>query len=142
MKELYEKLLELLGGIEEIRFIDLDAGQLQVEHPPLSYPAILIKLSESAQEFSHLHRTITGHIELTVVNKYISETHALAPEQVRKRGLQYLELNEKIDKALQGYKDKRFEPFSNLSKEDRQIRTGLKTTVQKWETVWKSVPSS
>lgn len=142
MKELYEKLLELLGEIEEIRYIDLDAGQLQVEQPPISYPAVLIKLSESSQEINHVHRTITGNIELTVIDKYISETHSLAPEQVRERGLKYLELNEKIDKALQGYKDQEFEPFSNQNKEDRQIRTGLKTIVQKWETAWKNVPSS
>lgn len=142
MKELYEKLLELLGEIEEIRYIDLDAGQLQIEKPPLSYPAVLIKLSEKPDEFNHRHRTITGYIELTVVNKYISETHNLAPEQVRERGLKYLELNEKIDKVLQGYRDNRFEPFSDLGKEDRQIRTGLKTIIQKWETAWKNVPSN
>ena len=47
MDKLYEKLLELLGTVTEIKYIDLDYGQLQEEMPPLSYPAVLVRISES-----------------------------------------------------------------------------------------------
>lgn len=137
METLYKKLLELLGEIPEIRYIDLDAGQLQLEKPPLAYPAVLIRLSETPVEINSVLQTVTGRIELTVVHKYLSETNSLAPGTAREKGLRYMRLNAKIDKALQGYRDGTFEPFSALGKRDVQIRAGLKTIVQTWETSWK-----
>ena len=136
MDKLYEKIIELLSEIPEIRYIDLNAGQLQLEKPPLAYPAVLVQISETAEEIDSVFQQITGRIELTVVNKYLSETNSLAPEAVRQKGLEYMKLNAKINDKLQGYRDKRFEHFTALGKDDRLIRAGLKTIVQSFETSW------
>ncbi len=137
METLYKKLIELLGAIPEIRYIDLNAGQLQLEKPPLAYPAVLVRISETPEEMNSFRQIVTGEIELTVVNKYLSETNSLAPGTARNKGLKYMRLNAKIEKALQGYRDAVFEPFSSQGKRDLQIRAGLKTIVQSWETSWK-----
>lgn len=136
METLYQKLIDLLGEIPEIKYIDLNAGQLQMEKPPLAYPAVLIRISETRDDINHLFQQVTARVELTVVNKYLSETNSLAPEAVREKGLKYMRLNAAIAEKLQGYKDAKFEPFSNVGKSDQLIRAGLKTIVQSWETSW------
>lgn len=121
MDKLYEKLLELLGTVTEIKYIDLDYGQLQEEMPPLSYPAVLVRISESRED----------------VDKLMGESNSLAPQLAREKGLAYMQLNEKIYKALQGYKDSYYSAFTNKSKADQLLRKGAKTVVQQWETVWR-----
>ncbi|WP_262915026.1 hypothetical protein [Ornithobacterium rhinotracheale] len=41
MKKLYLKLFEMLKEIPEIKYIDLNYGQLFESKPPLDYPAVL-----------------------------------------------------------------------------------------------------
>ncbi|WP_076752768.1 hypothetical protein [Elizabethkingia anophelis] len=137
MDKLYEKLLELLGTVTEIKYIDLDYGQLQEEMPPLSYPAVLVRISESREDVDNLYQIVTGNITLTVINKLMGESNSLAPQLAREKGLAYMQLNEKIYKALQGYKDSYYSTFTNKSKADQLLRKGAKTVVQQWETVWR-----
>ncbi|HAT3998571.1 TPA: hypothetical protein I9Y90_000053 [Elizabethkingia anophelis] len=137
MDKLYEKIIELLETLPEIKYIDLDYGQLQEEMPPLSYPAVLVRISEDRVDIHHMYQQVTGNITLTVIDKLKSETNNITSEEQRKKGIAYMQLNEKIHKALQGYKDKTYEPFTNKSKSDQLIRKGAKTVVQQWETAWK-----
>ena len=137
MDKLYEKIIELLETVSEIKYIDLDYGQLQEEKPPLVYPAVLVRISESREDIDHMYQLVTGNITLTVIDKLMGESNNLTPQDQRKRGIAYMQLNDKIHKALQGYKDKDYEPFTNKGKADQLLRKGAKTVVQQWETVWR-----
>lgn len=137
MDKLYEKILELLGTVPDIKYVDLDYGQLQEEMPPLSYPAVLVRISESREDVDNLYQIVTGNITLTVIDKLLGESNSLAPQLAREKGLAYMQLNEKIYKALQGYKDSYYSAFTNKSKADQLLRKGAKTVVQQWETVWR-----
>lgn len=134
---MYLKLVELLGTISEIKYIDLDFGQLQEEKPPLAYPAVLIRLSESRENIDHLFQIVTGNISLTVISKPMGETNGLTPAKIRDNSLSYLSLNEAIYKKLQGYSGGNFDAWSNLGKKDQLIRKGVKTVVQEWTTSWR-----
>ncbi len=137
MEKMYLKLLELLGTIPDIKYIDLDYGQLQEEVPPLAYPAVLIKVSESREDVNEVFQIVSGSMSLTVISKNLGETNAMAPEAVRKNSLAYLALNEKIYEKLQGYHADGFDAWTNLSKKDQLLRKGLKTVVQEWATSWR-----
>ena len=140
MKKLYIKLVELLSTIPEIKYIDLNYGQLQEEKPSVIFPAVLISMDVSTSDnVQDKCQIVTGNFDLTICNKMMSETNNLAPELVREKALEYLEIGEKIYKKLQGFQNEEFECFSRKSAKDQQTRKGLKTTVQRWETSWQEV---
>jgi len=137
MKTLYLKLVELLSEIPELKYIDLNCGQLQEEKPPIAYPAVLINLNANCSDIDGLFQLYTGTIELTIVCKMLSESNSIAPVDVRERSLKYLELSEKIWKKLQGYNDSDLDKITCLTIRDQNIRKGLKTSVQTFETSWR-----
>jgi hypothetical protein len=139
MKTLYLKLIELLSEIPELKYIDLNCGQLQEEKPPIAYPAVLINLNSNCTDIDGLFQMYTGTIELTIVCKILSESNSNAPEDVRERSLNYLELSEKIWKKLQGYNDFDFDKITRMTVRDQNIRKGLKTSVQTYETSWRQI---
>lgn len=143
MKKLYLKLIELLSEIPEIKYVDLNFGQLQEEKPPLVYPAVLITMDEATfDDAQNQFQIITGNFDLTICMKMLGETNNLAPEETRTKALEYLEVAEKIYKKLQGYEDSYFDSFSRKTAKDQNIRKGLKTTVQRYETSWREIASS
>lgn len=139
MKTLYLKLIELLSEISELKYIDLNCGQLQEEKPPIAYPAVLINLNSNSTDIDGLFQMYTGTIELTIVCKILSESNSNAPQDVRERSLNYLELSEKIWEKLQGYNDFDFDKITRLTVRDQNIRKGLKTSVQTYETSWRQI---
>ena len=137
MKTLYLKLIELLSEIPELKYIDLNCGQLQMEKPPLAYPAVLINLSAAVDtQVQDFFQIIAANMELTICVKMLSESNSNTPEDVREKALNYMDLSEKIYHKLQGYQDAKFDSFSRKSITDQNLRKGLKTTVQRFETSW------
>lgn len=142
MKTLYLKLIELLTDIPEIKYIDLNFGQLQEEKPPLIYPAVLINIDASVtDDVQDVFQIMTGNFDLTLCVKMLNESNAASPVEVREKALEYFEISEKIYKKLQGFQDSKFEAFSRRTVRDQQLRKGLKTTVQRFETSWREIAS-
>ena len=143
METLYLKLFELLEQIPELKYVDLDYGQLQEEKPPLAYPAALIKVAvPSVQNVDDLFQLTNADISITLVFKKSGETHSLAPAEIRKEALAYLRLNETLHRTLQGYEDNVLSPFSRASVADPVLRKGLKTTVHRYATLWREDTAS
>lgn len=139
MKKLYLKLTELLSEIPELKYIDLNFGQLQEEKPPLAYPAVLINLScQTADDAQDYFQVMQGNFEITLICKMLSESNANATIPAREKALEYLDLSEKIYRKLQGYEADGFFAFTRKNVRDQNIRKGLKTTVMSWETGWHS----
>ncbi|WP_407483700.1 hypothetical protein [Elizabethkingia anophelis] len=137
MEKLYLKILELLSTIPELRYIDLDSGQLQEEIPPLLYPAVLVRINESKENIDDLFQSVKGGFQLLVIDETFSKTNNLAPDAIREKGLDYMKLTTKIYKKLQGYEDDYFSTFTNTGNTDQQLRKGLKSIAQQWTTIWR-----
>ncbi|SKB63617.1 hypothetical protein SAMN05660477_00402 [Soonwooa buanensis] len=143
MKKLYLQLLELFSEITEIKYIDLNYGQLQEEKPPLSYPAVLINLSsQTIDDVQDVFQILSGQMELTVVYKMAGESNGNAPKETQEFALRYLDLSEKIYKKLQGFEANGFDSFTRNSIRDVTLRKGLKTAVMTFETSWREDTSS
>ena len=136
MKTLYLKILEILEMIPELKYIDLNFGQLQEPQPPLTYPAALVDFNITSQDIDSLFQINTADISITLVFKPMGETNNIAPEDRRNAALEYLDVTDKLHKIVQGYKDNRFAAFTRLSVRDQQIRKALKTVVHRYETSW------
>lgn len=103
---LFLALQQRLGGLggrdKTIRYIDHDLGQLLQEKPPLSYPAILIDMSEF--NFKMLGRnvqTAEGIVKLRLVLSPHSATSSLTPIEQREKGLKFYEVEHAVHQALQ-----------------------------------------
>ncbi|WP_404812756.1 hypothetical protein ACIRNY_05140 [Capnocytophaga canimorsus] len=135
MKQLYITLIELLKEIPEIKWADLDMGQMQEEMPPVAFPCVLIGIDLSKIEtidFDLQH--VQANFSITLHAKILSDTNANAPEKVRLQGLAYLDLVDKITAKLQGYSDAYFYEFERVSVQSQNIRQGIQSTVLRFET--------
>lgn len=94
--------------VPEIRYIDRDLGQLEVQdelgRPRVSLPCVLIDFPDTKydQEFEGAQM---GEPTLMVRLGFapFSHTNSLAPTEVRMKGLQFWELENKLYVALQGF---------------------------------------
>lgn len=138
MKKLYLKLYELLSEIPEIKYIDLNFGQLMEEKPPLKYPAVLIGINIiSTDDFQELFQQNNAEFTLTLIHR-ANESNSLFDEEKRAKNLEYLDLCEKIHEKLQGYEGEDFEAFSRQSLTEQNLRKGLRITAERYSTGWKT----
>jgi|SRR5690554_718 len=135
MEQLYLQLIELLKEIPQLRYIDLDTGQLMAEKPAISYPAALIEIDlTNSEDMGGGTQLCNAHFTIRIVTKAIQETNANAPAPVIKSALEWLRLQNAVYKKLQGFGNAQFYPFSRKSGKNEFIRTGIKTFVIRFET--------
>lgn len=110
----------ITAELPEIKYIDQDLGQLgQVspeERPPISYPAILIDFPNS--DYSNLSggaQLGAVPISFQLIFAPFSQTWQNAPDLVKKKGLEYLETEQKLHKALQNWSLDYFSPLVRVS---------------------------
>lgn len=138
MKKLYLKLYELLSEIPEIKYIDLNFGQILEEKPPLLYPAILIGINiTSTDDFHDVFQQNNAEFTLTLIDK-AGETNSLFSEEKRIKNTAYLDLSEKIYRKLQGYEGEGFDAFSRKSATEQNLRRGLRIVAERYATGWKT----
>lgn len=138
MKKLYLKLYELLSEIPEIKYIDLNFGQLMEEKPPLKYPAVLIGINiVNTEDFQEVFQQNNAEFTLTLIHR-ANESNSLFDEEKRAKNMEYLDLCEKIHEKLQGYEGEGFEAFSRQSLTEQNLRKGLRITAERYSTGWKT----
>lgn len=104
-KQLYLALQERLADrIPEIKYIDLNLGQLQAGiRPAVSYPAVLIDFDARAREICGSHIMMDADVTLLVISDTYSQSNHLAPLDVRMKALEYMDLSARITGVLAGY---------------------------------------
>lgn len=130
---LLKGIIEIIKSVTEIRFISQDIGQLENYEirPSVSWPCCLIDIEEGRysdagdQLIQHAEKTVT--LRLGVV-KY-SDVHQLTPDTVMEQALQYLEIENKLYKALHGKSVPGFGKFMRVldvtEKRDDDIRVRI-----------------
>lgn len=117
-------ILDLQERIEkevpEIVYIDQDLGQLGMqdedEKPPLSYPACLIDFPDSNfTELAQGSQLGDVPISLQLIFNTYSQTWNKVPTTVRKKGLEYLNIEQKLYNTLQGWHLEYFSPLIRTS---------------------------
>lgn len=102
--------------VEEIAYIDQDLGQLRQvgedERPPINYPAVLIDFPDS--NYSNLAdgaQLGAVPISFQLVFEAHNPTWNKVPENLIKRGLEYLDIEQKLHKCLQNWHLDYFSPL-------------------------------
>lgn len=132
---LYNQLIELLTEIPELRYIDLDMGQLFEEQPPLSYPAALFEIDiPKAEDIASDIQKLAVSFSVRIVTNKTGSTNSLTSKDVREKSIEWLRLQNKVYKKLQGFKNENFYYFSRTSGKNENVRTGLRTFVLRFST--------
>lgn len=91
--------------VSEIRYIDLDTGQLNEERPSVSFPAVLISIdSFSFENLVENKQVGEGTVSFKIVTDTYSNTNSLTPEEWKAKALDVFNLEWAIYKALHNWK--------------------------------------
>lgn len=110
----------ICAHVPEIAFIDQDLGQLaqvgENGRPPLAFPALLIDFPDST--FSELATSgQLGNVPITlqlVFDNY-SQTWHKAPKESIMKGLEYLNIEQRLHNCLNGWHEDYFTPLIRTS---------------------------
>ena len=127
--------------IPEFKYIDQDIGQLgQIgnddDKPPLAYPALLIDFPETSySNMSAGAQLGTVPVSFQLIFSPYSQTWHQSPAEVRQKGLEYLDIEQKLFNALQNWSLDYFSPMIRTSVKSQnnndvglRVRTMIFTT--------------
>lgn len=115
--------------VPEIRWIDLDMGQLQVaERPPIAYPACLLDMEYTAcNQLNREDQQVTVSIRLSIIADGIGTTHAGTPTYIRDKALSVMDVLQRLHNALQWWdNDRMWMPITRSSVRPERRSDGLK----------------
>jgi len=132
MKIIYQKIVSILSGVSDLKFIDLDKGQLDYYssgRPNVAFPAALIniELPECIDESDTIQR-VRAQAIIRIAFDFTGETSAATPSDVRDTSLNYFETVEAVYKALQGYSDSEVESISRAAVRQEVREDGYKVS--------------
>jgi len=128
MKTLYLKTLAKLQEITDLKYIDLDTGQLDAPDAdgryPVNFPCALIGVQiPRARDHNQAgsKQEVEALINIRLGVDFSGNTSSTTPEGVRAESLGYFELADLIWEKLQGWKDSELSQFSRVSaREERR----------------------
>lgn len=129
MKALYLRLLALLGAVTQLRYIDLDKGQLDYyeQRPSVAFPCALIRIDlpritaigKGVQRFD-------VQVTIRLAFDFIGEANARTPEATRLKSLSYFDTLEAVNLAIHEQEAVQKHPFYQTSVREETRQDGLK----------------
>lgn len=137
MEDLYNKIVELLQEIPELKWIDLDVGQLNEPTPSVTYPCALIEIDmPKTDDIQENTQQVSARFKITIAVKAYGETNGKTAIEKRSNALSYFKIANNCFKKLQGFGNENFYAFSRTSQRPENFRKGIKVIVQNYETSW------
>lgn len=116
MRTIYTEILDrLVSQVPALKMVEFDLGQLVQETlPGLNYPAALIRIDvNDLEELAGRAQQGVATITLTLVFRTFERTHSIASAANRAKGLEHLDVIEKVKWALHGFAGSTFTPLSH-----------------------------
>ena len=140
-KHLFIALCDLLESqVPEVRWIDADEGQLNTsnQRPPVAFPCVLIDMSYPQTEaMSASAEKIRVQFSLRIAFEGYGQTSSAAPEPVRERALERLDILEKIHRTLQWWNcDRQINPLRRQRVTTERRQDGLKVYNMTYESAF------
>lgn len=137
MEEILQAVMQKLAQIPELRWIDLNVGQMNIQNPPVDYPCALIDIADIDYTTAGTHRQI-GELQLEIELYFIvrSPANTLAPEHLREQAFGHFAIVRKIYTALQNLSGQNFTGLTrirttrNKNYYPRAITLTFKTTLE------------
>lgn len=143
MEALYQQLLTLLSDIPELKWIDLNVGQLTEENPPVAFPCALIDIEmPQCTDIETTMQQVAGTFKITLAFKAYGETNNKTETTMRSNALAYFKTTNLVYRKLQGFGNENFYPFSRTAQNPENLRPGLKVVAMRFETSWHDYSAS
>lgn len=120
----------ILDQVPEIKYIDQNMGQYLTEdfRKQMLFPALLVDFPiEDFSELQGLNQLADINITVTLFYDVWDNTNSFTPLNIKQAGLKYLEIDQKVFMALQGFSTDFCEPLiRRQSKNHNANETGLR----------------
>jgi hypothetical protein len=121
-------IITQLQTVTDLKWIDYDMQQLNMEHPPVSYPCALVEWSIPETKPVKAPATIQARADITIRLAFsvYSSTHPKAPTTVQTEAKAHFQIIKDVITALHLHHTQNFQPirFTGLQPEPNEL--GLK----------------
>lgn len=110
MEEILNVILaKLKAGVPELRWADINLGQMATENPPVDYPCALVDVTDISYTTAGMRRQVgEARIEIELYFIVRSPSNAAAPEDLREQAFGHFTIVKKVYKALEGVSGEAF----------------------------------
>lgn len=115
MEKLIESIFERLRNeVPELRFIDIDLGQLQLEQPPIDWPCALVDVANVDYKGGNM-QTAETVLNITLGFLVYGPSNTGAAPELRQQAMQHYEIVRKVAETLHGFSPAGFAPLNRVS---------------------------
>ncbi len=105
----------LTEKVPAIKWVDQDFGQLEEPHPPVIFPCCLIDFQSTPySELSNLAQLGMPTVTFRLGDNPLSSSQSGAPVLVRKKAVEFYQLEQDVYKAVQGFFTVYTSPFNRV----------------------------
>jgi len=135
-KTLYLAIVtQLKAEVPELRWIDVDEGQLNDENPSVAYPCALIDIDyPNCSDESEFIQMCIARVTIRYAFKPSGSASGVAPTLNQEKALERWGIVTKTYSALQGWGTDEAGSFSRRSQTNERRRDKLQVVNQVWET--------
>lgn len=110
MEEILNVILDkLTTDVPELRWIDVNLGQMETENPPVDYPCALVDVTDISYTTAGMRRQVgEARIEIELYFIVRSPSNTAAPEKMRKQAFGHFDTAKKVYKTLEGVSGEAF----------------------------------
>lgn len=145
MRTIYEAIANKLKENSEIKWIDIDTGQLEQlssnGRPPVAYPCVLISINiESTESIHSTLQACNARITLRYASDLQIRTEISTSDEPLQRSLAIYDRLSEIYSALQGFDaGGKFDPLNRLRQSREQRQDGLFVYRMEFETSFEDI---
>lgn len=138
-KQIILAICERLSEISSLRWIDAEEGQLNAERPAVAYPCCLVEMSypQCEQLTPGKEQKVTVNIRLVIAFDSMGQTNMHAPEKVRNKAFERMDILQEIHNKLQWWDNKRmFFPLRRIQIGPTKRSDGIKVYEAVYRTMY------
>ena len=116
MEQIIKSILKKLQEVEELKFIDVNFGQLALENPAVDFPCALIDVEHI--DYSSIkggYQIAEASIDITLAFKIYAPTSVGTPKEQQKLGLQHYKIIKKVSSLLHNWEEASFSRLCRTS---------------------------
>lgn len=138
MKTTYQNILNrLIAEVPELKWIDLDKGQMRFDRPPIVFPAALISIQiPRSENLNDTRQLVNAQVSIKLCFDFTGYTDASTPEAQRLNSLSYFDLVDKVFSKLQGWGTAEINPLERINQYDEQRPDAYKVSVITFSTAY------
>lgn len=124
---------QIQAHVREIRFIEQEFGQLEMEHPPVTFPCVLIDFPEWRYEDAGENLQFAqGNVRIRLAFETFSQTSSITPATAKSQGLKFYDIEWQLYQCLQGWKPEQYGYLSRTAVATEQRDDNLRVRIMEF----------